>query len=309
MAYHVVREIKDGKYHYLVKSIRIDGGWKKFSVYLGKGELSEEEVEALMGEKAPELEEKVDAYLRRTDPLYALISRGDAERLEEIRKKAEGSLKDMPEEARQKYYEWFVTSFTYNSNAIEGSTVALDETGMILFDQVVPRGKTLREIREVENHRRAFDFAVEYERDISMRFILKIHALLTEGILEEGSGELRRVQVYIRGADIIPPPAEEVEGELKGLLRWYRRARRRYHPVVVASYFHTAFEGIHPFVDFNGRTGRILLNFILKKAGYPMVDIKNEDKLDYYGALAAGQQGDLKPFVDLIQGYLFETRV
>ncbi len=309
MVYHVVRKIKGRKYHYLVKNIRVEGGWKKFSTYIGKGDLSNEEVEALIKEKAPEFKEKMDSYLRKIDPIYALISKKDADNLEKTKERAAGSLKEMPEEARKKYYEWFVTAFTYNTNAIEGSTIALNETSMILFDEIVPKEKSLREIKEVENHRLAFDYAMDYDRDISMKFILKIHRILTDGILKEGAGELRTAQVFIRGTDFIPPPPGVVEEELKELLDWYQRNKRKYHPVIVTSYFHVGFEGVHPFIDFNGRTGRILLNFILKKTGYPLVDIKNEDKLEYYAALHRAQEGDLKPFVDLIKGYVLETKL
>lgn len=300
---------KGRKYHYLVKNIRVDGGWKKFSVYIGKGDLSEGEIKHLMEEKAQDLKEKVDHYRRKTDPLYALISSEDAEKLQKIKEKAAKSLKEMPEVARRKYYEWFVTAFTYDTNAIEGSTVGLNETAMILFEEIVPKGKSLREIKEVENHKRAFDYAMEYEGGIGMEFILEVHRTLTEGILKEDTGKLRKVQVFIRGVDFIPPPPDVIEEELKELLRWYRRNKEKYHPVTMTSYFHAGFEGIHPFVDFNGRTGRILLNFILKKTGYPPVNIKNENRLEYYAALHRAQEGDLKPFVDLIKEYLIETRV
>ncbi|MEE8401753.1 MAG: Fic family protein [Candidatus Hydrothermarchaeaceae archaeon] len=309
MAYHVVSKRKGRKYHYMVRNIRVEGGWKKFSVYIGKGELSEGKIKHLMEENAPELKERVDHYLRKTDPLYTLISSEDAAKLQKVKEKAEKSLNEMPEEAKRKYYEWFVTAFTYDTNAIEGSTVGLDETGMILFEEIVPKGKSLREIKEVENHKRAFDYAMEYERNVCMEFILEIHRTLTEGILKEGAGELRKVQVFIRGVDFIPPPPDVIEKELKELLRWYGRNKGKYHPVILTSYFHAGFEGIHPFVDFNGRTGRILLNFILKKTGYPLVNIKKENRLEYYAALHGAQEGDLKPFIDLIKGYIIETRV
>ncbi len=309
MAYRLVRKIRGRKYHYLVKNIRVEGGWKKLSLYLGRGELSKKKIAALIEEKTPKLEEKVDHYLRRTDPLYALVSREDGEKLKRTKERSAKSLREMPEEARRRYYEWFVTAFTYDTNAIEGSTVGLDETAMILFEEQVPKGKSLREVKEVENHKRAYDYTMAYDGGVTMKVILNIHRFLTEGILKEGAGELRKVRVFIRGADFIPPPPSAVEKELKELLGWYRRNKRKYHPVVVASYFHTGFEGIHPFVDFNGRSGRLLLNFILKKFGYPRVNIKNEDKLEYYAALRSAEEGDLKPFVDLIKGYLLETKI
>ena len=112
--------------------------------------------------------------------------------------------------------------------------------------------------------------------------------------------KLRDVQVFVRGSEINPPPPEVVEMELKELLKWYHRNKQRYHPIVVAGYFHIAFEGIHPFIDFNGRVGRLILNFILKKNFYPFADIKVEDRIEYLKAINDGLKGDLRPFIKLL---------
>jgi Fic family protein len=133
---------------------------------------------------------------------------------------------------------------------------------------------------------------------------------MTSGILgPRESGVFRKIQVFIRGVDVVPPRPEEVEGQFKELMLWYRGNKRRYHPVVVAAYTHTAFEGIHPFVDYNGRVGRLLLNFILLKHGFPPIAIAYRRRAEYYAALRAAVKGNLKPFVRLLYNYLRGAKV
>lgn len=308
MVYHIEKTIKNKKYHYLVKNVRINNKWKKFTVYIGKGRLSKNDIKKLKLKYSKVLEKKVENYVRLIDPLYSLLSEKEVEKLEDIKKKYMKIHREMPAEAKKKYYEWFLTKFTYNTSAIEGSTVTLRETSMILFDRITPPGKTLREIREIENHKRAFDFILNYKGDVNKNFVCRIHKILTTDILpEENSGVFRKARVFIRGVeDFIPPKPEQVEAEFKKLMNWYNKNKKKYHPVVLASYMHAAFEGIHPFTDFNGRTGRLLLNFILLKNGFPGIDIKNKDRMKYYKALQNVQKGDLKPFVNLVVRYLKE---
>jgi len=309
MPYHREKIVRTKKYHYLEKNVRINGKWKKFSVYIGKGKLSKKQIQFLKGKYSKVLDERVNSYLKSVDPLLSLLSDRQIKELEEIKQKYDKYYKKMPPEGKQRYYEWFVTQFTYNTSAIEGSTVTLRETSMILFDKITPPGKTLREIREIENHKKAFDFILSYKGDITKSFVLKIHKILTTDILsKETSGKFRKVQVYIRGVEIIPPKPQEVEKEFRKLMKWYKIGKKKYHPVIVASYFHSAFEGIHPFVDFNGRTGRLLLNFILMKNRFPAVDIKNRDRMKYYNTLQKAQKGNLEPLVNLIIKYIEEIK-
>ena len=285
--------VKRGKYHYLVKNIRIN---KKFSIYIGK-----DVDEHILKKKEKNLEKKVREYLRNIDPLFSLLSDEELEELETIKNKNLEILNKLPLEAKKKYYEWRLAALTYNSNAIEGSTLSLEETAAILFEGIAPKGKTIREIKEAENHKKALEYMLSYDRDLSLNFILKLHKIISTGILENKyAGKLRDVQVFVRGSEINPPPPEVVEMELKELLRWYHRNKQRYHPIVVASYFHIAFEGIHPFIDFNGRVGRLILNFILKKNFYPFADIKVEDRIEYLKAINDGLKGDLRPFIKLL---------
>jgi len=307
MVYHVEKTIRGKKYHYLIKNVRINDKWKKFTVYIGKGELSKNDIKKLKTKHSKTLEKKVENYLKSIDPLLGLLSEKEMKELEKIKQKYKKNYRILPKEVRKKHYEDFLVRFTYDTNAIEGSTVTLSETKLILLDRITPPNRTLREVREVENHKKAFDFVFEYKGDVNKRFVLKIHGILTDGILpKDSSGKFRKVQVVITGVEKLPPKPGFVDKEFKQLLKWYNKYKKNYHPVVLASYFHAAFEGIHPFIDFNGRTGRLLLNFILMKYGYPIVDIKHKDRLKYYEALRRAQESNLKSFVNLVVKYLKE---
>jgi len=302
MPYVVAKTIGKKPYFYLTESVRIAGKVKKVYVYVG----TKRPKKAELRKYGTELRTRVESYLKSADPLFSLLESKD---IGLMRKAKDAYAKLMRQEpaAKENYYEWFVTTFTYNSNAIEGSTLTPLETSMVLFEGISPSGRPIRDIRAAENHKKAFDFITKYDGDITKGFILKIHGILARDILEKHqSGKIRNVQVYVRGATEIPPRPEDVGPQLTALLKWYKARKKRYHPVVVASYFHTIFEGIHPFVDFNGRTGRLLLNFILMKNGFPPIDIRNRGRFRYYNAIRLALRSDLKPFMRLVIKYTKE---
>lgn len=309
--HHEIQIKNKAKYHYLSENIRITGNkWKKLRVYIGKGDLSKRELNRLISKNKKILIAKVNDAKKLYDPLFSILTEEQIIKLEKVRREYHKSKQKIPESVWQNYYESFITQFTYDTNAIEGSSVTLQETGLILFDKIVPEGKTITEIREVENHKEAFDFMLNYNGDITKRFVLQLHKNLMHNILWKYAGKFRDVQVAIRGVDFLPPPPEKVEGEFKTLMKWYGANKSKYHPVVVAAYFHAAFESIHPFRDGNGRTGRLLLNFILRKKGFPMIDIKNKDKIKYYNSLEEAQKHEnIKSLADLIVKYITESEI
>ncbi len=306
MSYLESKTIKGKKYHYLVKELRIGKRKKKFRTYIGKGDKTKKELNKIAKEKEYVLCDKIDAYLRSKDFFFTLLTKETISKLEDIRK----DYKDLIKRLRNKddFYEWFITKFTYDSNAIEGSTLSETEVGLLLFEDIAPEGKSLREIHEAENHKAAFDYLLEYTKELDLNFILKLHDLLMHNILRENSGVLRKVQVYVRGAKFMPPPALEVRKRLAELLRWYYKNKNKYHPIILASYFHTEFEEIHPFIDGNGRVGRLLLNFILVKSKFPPIDIKNSKKKEYYDALELAHDGNIRAFVKLVVKYLLNIK-
>src|SRR3989338_1393011 len=294
---------KSGVYFYLAENIRTNDRWERVRIYLGKG-LRKQDLERLVKSKKSELTKKADHLRKLSDPLLILVSDDQKKKLEQIKESYLKNKQKVIGGVYENYYEHFVTEFTYDTNAIEGSTVTLQETALILFDKVVPKDRTLREINEVQNHKDSLDFMLCHKGDINKNFVLKLHKLLMHNILWKYAGTFRDVQVYVRGAEFTPPLPRDVEKEFKRLMLWYRANKRKYHPVVVAAYFHHVFESIHPFRDGNGRIGRLLLNFILRKNALPMVNIKYREKGKYYEALEAGNKGNLKQLTDIIIKYL-----
>ena len=237
-------QTKEGKkYYYRVRSVRDKNKVKKIREYLGKD---------LSQNKRKDLEKKADLLL---EPLNLLIKKQEIDKLEKIKEKYKKTKINYTNR-----YESFLAQFTFDTNAIEGSTLDLQETSYILFDHRTPKGKSLREINEVLNHKKAFDYLLNYNKDITKEFICKLQELITTNTLrkdlENQIGKYRSSQVYVRGANFIPPNPGETKKEMRTLLVWYTKNKNKIHPLVLAAYFHAGFESIHPFVDGNGRTGR-----------------------------------------------------
>ncbi|QQG39414.1 MAG: Fic family protein [Candidatus Aenigmatarchaeota archaeon] len=288
MPYTEVQERNGKKYYYRVLSVRRGKVVAKRRVYLG----------ASLARK--ELSKKEASADRELDVLSGLLSTKELNFLDGVKRR----LSHEPKSTSNNRYEYFVSLFTYDSNAIEGNTLTLEETAQLLFEGIVPP-KSLREVNEALNHKKAFDALLAYRGDMSKKLVCKLHELVVKDTLrkelEPQTGKYRSVQVYIRGVDWFPPKPKNVPREMKNLLSWYSKNRKKLHPVVLASYFHAAFEMAHPFVDGNGRVGRLLMNFILRKNGYPMVNVPNRIKRRYYAALQSAQtEGNLRPFVELI---------
>ncbi|MEK6852354.1 MAG: Fic family protein [Nanoarchaeota archaeon] len=288
MVYTEIKEKNSKKYYYRVKSLRVGIKVMKRRVYLGAN---------LKKHVLLRKEKEADKELML---LSSLLSEKEIKELEEIKKQY---LKE-PKESLENRYEAFCSLFTYNSTAIEGNTLTLQETSLLLFEKLVPR-KSLREINEVLNHKEAFDFILKTKEDVSKKLISKLHEIVIQNTLKPGLekqiGKYREIQVYIRGVSWIPSKPKDVPKEMKALFLWYSKNRKKLHPLVLAAYFHSSFEMIHPFVDGNGRVGRLLMNFILHKNNYPMVNIPNSKKHLYFQALQEAQnKGNLKPFVEFL---------
>jgi Fic family protein len=290
MAYTEIKEKNGNKYFYRVKSYRENGNVKKKRYYLGAN-LKENELE--------KSEKKADKELML---LSTLLTKEEEKELENIRKKYLSE----PKAIEEKKYEAFVSLFTYDSTNIEGNTLTLQETSQLLFEGITPR-KSLREINEVINHKEAFDFILNYKKDISKDFILELQKIICKNALkkelENQIGKYRTLQVYIRGTEWLPPKPKEVSKEMASLLSWYSKNKNKLHPLILASYFHSAFETIHPFVDGNGRVGRLIINFILHKNKYPMINIQNKERYLYYESLEEARKGNLRKLVE----FLFKT--
>lgn len=298
MVYTEIKE-KDGKkYFYRVVNTRIGKDFKKKRVYLGR-DLGKED-----------LRKKEESADKELAVLSSLLTKEELSVLSRIKEE----FAKEPKVSYDNRYESFVSLFTYDSTAIEGNSISLEETSFLLFENRVPKSKSLREINETLNHKKAFDYMLGYKGEITKEFICQLHKLVVENTLREHLnsqiGKYRTVQVYIRGRDWLPPKPSEVPGEMSSLLSWYSKNKKKLHPLILASYFHVAFETIHPFVDGNGRVGRLLMNFILSRNKYPMINIPNKIKFDYYEALnKATVSGYLRLFIELLIRILEDSKL
>ena len=215
-----------------------------------------------------------DGRFKATESLLKAIDRKKRE-LDTRRPLTEGEMERLTEE--------FIIEYTYNSNAIEGNTLTLRETDMVLRGLTIDR-KSLKDHMEAVGHKEAFDLVrdlVKEQISLSESIIKQIHYLVLADKRED-RGVYRRVPVRIMGAkhELVQPYL--IQPKMEQLLEAYRNSTD--HIIPRLARFHIEFEGIHPFIDGNGRTGRLLVNLELMKAGYPPIDIKFADRISYYNA-------------------------
>jgi len=206
--------------------------------------------------------------------------------------------------------EKLIVEWTYNSNAIEGNTLTMSETKVVLEGTAIG-GKTLVEHFEVINHRDAIEFVeslAKNEEQLTETNIRNIHSLILKEIDDKNAGKYRNVNVVISGANHIPPKHHELNALMQKLINEYKYEWDKNHPIIKATLLHGEFVKIHPFIDGNGRTARLLLNFELMKNGYPPIIIKSKNKAKYYEALDhAHTTMDYKPFINLVTNLVKES--
>ncbi len=217
------------------------------------------------------------------------------------KKKSLDTYRPLPAFTVQKLHNDLRVMLTYHSNAIEGNTLSLAETQMVLEYGVTVDGHPLREFLEVTNHAEAFDALSSFVNNrITGKTVLALHQLVMDKF-DDHAGELRSVQVYVRGAPFTPPPARDVPLYLEQWVHWLTSDDAlRYEPVTRAAIAHHDFETIHPFTDGNGRVGRLLLNLMLMQTGYPPALVLREWRSRYSQALQAAHVGQHTPLIDLI---------
>ena len=204
--------------------------------------------------------------------------------------------------------EEFLVEYTYNSNAIEGNTLTLRETAIVLSGMTIDK-KPLKEHLEVVGHRDAFLFVEQLVKEktaYSESIIKQIHSLVLMDRLED-RGVYRRIPVTIMGAEYEPPQPYLIASKMEELVRKYAGNKKNMHIIERVARFHLEFESIHPFIDGNGRTGRLLLNLGLMQNGYPPIDMKFTDRRKYYDAFDSyHRNNDAGPMIKLVAGYVEE---
>jgi Fic family protein len=199
--------------------------------------------------------------------------------------------------------EYFLVEWTHHSTALEGNTLSLQETRLVLLDGLAVGGKTLREHLEIVDHRDAVEWlenAVKDRLPLSEALIRELHRLVLKSAYPEEAGVYRRGAVRIAGSRHVPPPASDVPLLVREIVESYGAMKGK-HPVERAAWLHWRLVWVHPFVDGNGRTARLLMNFSLMRDGYPPTIIKKEERERYLDTLEeASLEGNLEPLIQLV---------
>lgn len=203
----------------------------------------------------------------------------------------------------QNLEEWLAIEFTYTSNAIEGNTLSLSETALVVEKGITIGGKTIQEHLEAINHAQAIDFikklAHKNRNELSIDDVLAIHKIVLQKINDINSGVLRKVMVRIMGSTTIFPNYAKVPLLMVDFMQWLHTSTD--HPIIIAALAHFKLVSIHPFIDGNGRTARLLMNVLLLQTGYPLAIISNKDRTAYINAIElAHQTSDFIPFYTII---------
>jgi len=267
----VRKKVVDGReYFYLQHTVRTSTGVQTREKYLGAKLPSD--VEKAKKDFLTEI------YRERWYPL-----------LDQVRSNYQEEEHSLPPSALQKRDRSFSVRFTYDTNRIEGSRLTYRETADLLERGLSPRQKPIGDIKEAEAHDRVFREALGYKKDLSLQVVLMWHRKLFEATKPDIAGKARNHQVAISGSRFMPPSPVEIQPLLREFFRWYNRNKHSMHPVELAAGVHLRFVTIHPFADGNGRMSRLLMNFVLHRYGFPLLNIPYEDRRGYYNALERSQ--------------------
>lgn len=297
------RTIKNRKYVYVAGSVSYKGQKQRFEKLVGPTTMNAEVLERRTEFYRTIIDLKCKYYrfflIARSKQLQ-ILDRNLVPLIELIPFHFNEYLSSLYPTELEKYQQEFDVRYVHNTTAIEGNTVSLSETGLIMDSGIAPRSKKLREIFEITNYRRVLEFTRSYKKEMSIDLFLGLHELIERNIDDDSAGTFRKSEVGITGSELVPTPHPLIIEELTELISWCRVNPDQLHPVELAGVFHHRFLTIHPFIDGNGRVARELMNLILRWNGYPPIIIPVREREDYVRSLEEADSGDVKPFLTFI---------
>ena len=216
----------------------------------------------------------------------------------------------LPRNALKQLRDHYRIGLTYSSNALEGNSLTETETKIVLEKGITIGGKPLKDHYEAIGHSEAYDylFQLSKKRIISEENILEFHRLFYYRIDQENAGVYRKVPVIIAGVNLKFPPPSKINPLMKEFVREIPSLMEKNHPVEYSALLHLRLVNIHPFIDGNGRTARLLMNLALLQAGYVITIIPPILRREYLDSLKASNRGDNRPFIDLIMTMVYESQ-
>ena len=232
------------------------------------------------------------------------LDKKEIERVEGKLKKL-NAMRPLPESQVKKLQGKMRLEMTYNSNAIEGNSLSLKETYLVVNEGLTVKGKSLKDHLEAKDHHEALDYLydlVEHDKrhTISQRLIRSLHQIIMQETDKEWAGSYRDANVIIGGATHTPPDALDVPRKMEELIKWISENKKNLHNIELSALLHHKLVYIHPFFDGNGRTSRLAMNILLMQYGFPMVVILKNDRKRYYNVLNRADNGDYEPLIKFI---------
>jgi Fic family protein len=298
MVYHEIRAENGKKKNYLIYNRRSNGKWIKEAKFIGYGNISARAISDMTRNY------QIEIIAGRK---YPFLTKEQAAEIERLRQAYNEKIGKLSEEEFRQFERSFYTELTYNSNAIEGNTLSLEETSLILNENLVPEGKTVREVYEARNHAKALQFIKEYKGELTEMLILKLHSIILKDISERFAGKYRETDVRIFGSDARFPHSNAVPQLVRNMIYWYNREKKRCHPFELAAIASMKLVSIHPFVDGNGRVSRLIMNFILNKRKHPWVNVYNRQRARYLQAVRKANDEDYSAIIPFLISTLKEN--
>ena len=318
--YVVYTEIqKKGKkeYYYLVHTIRLDRGYKKIRVFLGS-DLRKEKLQELIDKKKPLIDFKIKLYQDTKKESFELkidfskdiLSKKQIESINNLKKSYQQKIKLSDKDILKKVRESFLIKFTYNTNSAEGNTISLKETELILKKGIVPKSHSLREVHEIENTIKAYEFIENYSGELDNKFILGLHELVTKNTLEnpknEGKYRKKGQNVAMIGSKYFPPKGgRNIKKLVTNIINEYNNSKLSLFEKIVL--FHSAFILIHPFIDGNGRVSRLIFNWMLIKNKFPPLDFPSSEHIEFTDLMEESRNGDSVPLANFLYLRMMDT--
>jgi Fic family protein len=297
MAYIHVKRIGDKKYYTLRISVRKEGEVITKDLCNLGNDLSKIKIEELEKKYHKEIRKSYSTIKKFLDSNYYFEKAGK----KKLRKDSYFNRKQMVgteaillhynskflglhELTQNEFMEGFIINFAVNSTSIEGNTITLKEAERLFREDIIPKDKTLREVHDLTNTKETIESLNRKKPRISLEMIEAVHDKLLENI-DKRRG-YRNHDIRILGQPFKPSPARYVKQDMRLLLKWYEENKKKIHPLALISFFHHKFENIHPFSDGNGRTGRVLMNYILSTLNYPPFLISMRFRKEYLDSMS-----------------------
>lgn len=282
-------------YYYLVKNVRIaPAKAKKLRIFLGREIPKKEELQKYF----IELEKKTI----ETQYHAKWLPKELVEKVDDL----SASITVFHKNPSNVLPKDFLIRYTYNTNAIEGNRLTLRQTALVLIDRIAPEGARADDVIEALNAVDAWNFIKSYKGRLNKAFVCKVQYEITKNTSCRIQGAYRDSEVRIAGSEHIPPKSEKVPELLEQLFKEFYNQKRTSHPIELATFLHNRFVNIHPFTDGNGRTSRLLMNWILIRNKFPPVIIEVSSREQYYNAIEAADKSDQKPFATFLCKELLE---